>query len=178
MTFCSARREALSKPTIGKPFKCAIYPSEAKRLFHYFDVRNSWPLGGDTYCDKSPPNKISLYCGSLWAIGEARNDSLSVVDFQLPWCLFIGLSLNYVFIKFAHIAFPLFKVSHYLHCTFRLLAIYFSFSNGLAHCPTLYKWGSLIPQVAFASIGSANPRSQQAGAKIGQSIADHLSEGI
>ena len=45
MTFCSARREALSQPTIGKPFKCAIYPSEAKRLFHYFDVRNSWPLG-------------------------------------------------------------------------------------------------------------------------------------
>ena len=37
---------------------------------------------------------------------------------------------------------------------------------------------SLIPQVAFASIGSANPRSLQAGAKIGQSIADHLSEGI
>ena len=27
---------------------------------------------------------------------------------------------------------------------------------------------SLIPQVAFASIGSANPRSLQAGAKIGQ----------
>ena len=45
MTFCSARREALSQPTIGKPFKCAIDPSEAKRLFHYFDVRNSWPLG-------------------------------------------------------------------------------------------------------------------------------------
>ena len=44
----------------------------------------------------------------------------------------------------------------------------FSFSIGLAHCPTLYKWGSLIPQVAFASIGSANPRSLQAGAKIGQ----------
>ena len=41
----SARREALCQPTIGKPFKCAIYPSEAKRLFHYFDVRNSWPLG-------------------------------------------------------------------------------------------------------------------------------------
>ena len=45
MTFCSARREALSQPTIGKPLKCAVYPSEAKRLFHYFDVRNSWPLG-------------------------------------------------------------------------------------------------------------------------------------
>lgn len=44
MTFCSARREALSQPTIGKPFKSAIYPSEAKRLFHYFNVRNSWPL--------------------------------------------------------------------------------------------------------------------------------------
>ena len=44
MTFCSARREALSQPTIGKPLKCAVYPSEAKRLFHYFDVRNSWPL--------------------------------------------------------------------------------------------------------------------------------------
>ena len=54
----------------------------------------------------------------------------------------------------------------------------FSFSIGLAHCPTLYKWGSLIPQVAFASIGSANPMSLQAGAKIGQSIADHLSEDI
>ena len=45
MALRSARREALSQPTIGKPFKCAIYPSEAKRLFHYFDVRNSWPLG-------------------------------------------------------------------------------------------------------------------------------------
>ena len=45
MAFKPARREALSQPTIGKPFKCAIYPSEAKRLFHYFDVRNSWPLG-------------------------------------------------------------------------------------------------------------------------------------
>ena len=45
MAFRSARREALSQPTIGKPFKCAIYPSETKRLFHYFDVRNSWPLG-------------------------------------------------------------------------------------------------------------------------------------
>ena len=44
MTFCSARREALSQPTIGKPFKCAVYPSETKRLFHNFDVRNSWPL--------------------------------------------------------------------------------------------------------------------------------------
>lgn len=40
---------------------------------------------------------------------------------------FIGFSLNYVFIKFAHIEFPLFKVSHYLHWTFRLLAIYFFF---------------------------------------------------
>ena len=45
MAFGSARREALSQPTIGKPLKCAIYPSEAKRLFHYFDVRDSWPLG-------------------------------------------------------------------------------------------------------------------------------------
>ena len=45
MALRSARREALSQPTIGKPFKCAVYPSEAKRLFHYFDVRNSWPLG-------------------------------------------------------------------------------------------------------------------------------------
>ena len=39
----------------------------------------------------------------------------------------IGFSLNYVFIKFAHIEFPLFKVSHYLHCTLRLLVIYFFF---------------------------------------------------
>ena len=54
----------------------------------------------------------------------------------------------------------------------------FSFSIGLAHCPTLYKWGSLIPQVAFADIGSANPWSLQARVKIGQSLADHMSEGI
>ena len=39
----------------------------------------------------------------------------------------IGVSLNNVFIKVNHIEFPLFKVSHYLHCTFRLLAIYFFF---------------------------------------------------
>ena len=45
MAFSSARREALSQPTIRKPLKCAIYPSETKRLFHYFDVRNSWPFG-------------------------------------------------------------------------------------------------------------------------------------
>ena len=89
----------------------------------------------------------------------------------------IGGSLNDVFIKFAHKEFPLFKVRHYLHCTLRLPAICFSFSIGLAHCPTLYKWESLIPQVAFASIGSANPRSLQAGEKIGQFLADHLSEG-
>ena len=38
--------------------------------------------------------------------------------------------------------------------------------------------GSLIPQVAFANIGSANPRSLQAEAKIGQFLADHLSEVI
>ena len=38
--------------------------------------------------------------------------------------------------------------------------------------------GSLIPQVAFANIGSANPRSLQAEAKIRQFLADHLSEGI
>ena len=37
----------------------------------------------------------------------------------------IGFSLNYVFIKFAYIEFPLFKVCHYLHCTIRLLTIYF-----------------------------------------------------
>ena len=52
----------------------------------------------------------------------------------------------------------------------------FSFSIGLAHCPTFCRWGSLIPQVAFADIGSANPRSLQAGAKIGQCLADHISE--
>ena len=45
MAFCSTRREALSQPTIGKAFKCAIYPPEAKSLFHYFDVWNSRPLG-------------------------------------------------------------------------------------------------------------------------------------
>ena len=39
----------------------------------------------------------------------------------------IGVSLNDVFIKFAHIEFPLFKVSHYLHCTLRLPAICFFF---------------------------------------------------
>ncbi len=45
MAFGAARREALSQPTIGKPFKCAIYPSETKRLFHHFNVWNSWPPG-------------------------------------------------------------------------------------------------------------------------------------
>ena len=45
MAFRSARREALSQPTIGKPFQCAIYPSEAKSLFHYINVWNCWPLG-------------------------------------------------------------------------------------------------------------------------------------
>lgn len=50
--------------------------------------------------------------------------------------------------------------------------------TGLAHCPTFCRWGSLIPQVAFANIGSANPRSLQAEAKIRQFLADHLSEGI
>ena len=39
----------------------------------------------------------------------------------------IGFSLNYAFIKIAHIEFSLFKVSHYLHCTLRLLVIYFFF---------------------------------------------------
>ena len=39
----------------------------------------------------------------------------------------IGFSLNYVCIKVNHIEFPLFKVSHYLHCTLPLLAIYFFF---------------------------------------------------
>lgn len=43
-------------------------------------------------------------------------------------CLFIEFSLNDVFIKFANIEFPLFKVRHYLHCTFRLIAIYFFLS--------------------------------------------------
>ena len=60
MTFCSARREALSQPTIGKPFKCAIYPSEAKRLFHYFDVRNSWPLGWTLTAISHHPTKLLL----------------------------------------------------------------------------------------------------------------------
>ena len=64
----------------------------------------------------------------------------------------------------------------------RLRALEIDWTNhhlqGLAHCPTFYRWGSLIPQVAFASIGSANPRSLQAGAKIGQFLADYLSEGI
>ena len=45
MALRSARREALSQPTIGKTFKCAIYPPEAKSLFHHIDVRNSRPLG-------------------------------------------------------------------------------------------------------------------------------------
>ena len=39
----------------------------------------------------------------------------------------IGVSLKNVFIKFAHMEFPLFKVSHYLHCTLRLLDICFFF---------------------------------------------------
>ena len=78
----------------------------------------------------------------------------------------IGVSLNDVFIKFAHMEIPLFNVSHFLHYGSSLFV--FSFSIGLAHCPTLCKWGSLIPQVAFASIGSVNPGSLQAEAKIGQ----------
>ena len=45
MTFCSARREALSQPTIGKSFKRTVYPPEAKSFFHHFNVWNSWPLG-------------------------------------------------------------------------------------------------------------------------------------
>jgi hypothetical protein len=45
MTFRSARREALSQPTIGKSFKSTVYPPEAKSFFHHFNVWNSWPLG-------------------------------------------------------------------------------------------------------------------------------------
>jgi hypothetical protein len=45
MAFCSARREALSQPTIGKSFEGTVYPPEAKSLFHYIDVWNSRPLG-------------------------------------------------------------------------------------------------------------------------------------
>ena len=37
----------------------------------------------------------------------------------------IEFSLNDVFIKFAHIEIPLFKVCHYEHCTLLLLTIYF-----------------------------------------------------
>jgi hypothetical protein len=44
MAFSSARREALGQPTIGKSFKCTVYPSETKSLFNYFDVWNSWPI--------------------------------------------------------------------------------------------------------------------------------------
>ena len=43
--FLLSEERGVGQPAIGKPLKCAIYPSEAKRLFHYFDVRNSWPLG-------------------------------------------------------------------------------------------------------------------------------------
>jgi hypothetical protein len=45
MALRSARREALSQPTIWKPLEGAIYPSETKSFFHHFDVRNSWPIG-------------------------------------------------------------------------------------------------------------------------------------
>ena len=58
MALRSARREALSQPTIGKPFKCAIYPSKAKRLFHYFDVRNSGPLGWTLTAISHHPTKF------------------------------------------------------------------------------------------------------------------------
>lgn len=44
MAFCSARREALSQSTIGKTLEGAVYPSETKRLFHHFNVWNSWPF--------------------------------------------------------------------------------------------------------------------------------------
>ena len=44
MTVCSARREALSQSAIWQPLEGAVYPTKTKSLFHYFDVRNSWPL--------------------------------------------------------------------------------------------------------------------------------------
>ena len=38
----------------------------------------------------------------------------------------------------------------------------FSFSIGLAHCPILYNWGSLIPQSTFRCQGVSNPDQDQA----------------
>ena len=122
MTFCSARREALSQPAIGKPFKCAIYPSEAKRLFHYFDVRNSWPLGWTLTAISHHPTTflfVVVLFEPLAKLGRFPKCS----RFSTSMMSLIGVSLKDVFIKFAHIEFPLFKVSHYIHCTLRLLAI-------------------------------------------------------
>lgn len=45
MAFRSARREALSQPTIGKSLKGTVYPSETKSLVHHFNVWNSRPFG-------------------------------------------------------------------------------------------------------------------------------------
>jgi hypothetical protein len=44
MAFSSARREALGQPTIRKTLECAVYPPKTKRLFHNFNVWNSWPF--------------------------------------------------------------------------------------------------------------------------------------
>ena len=44
MTFCSARREALSQPPIGQPLQCRVNPTETKSFFHNLNVWYSWPL--------------------------------------------------------------------------------------------------------------------------------------
>ena len=56
--FLLGEERGVEPPTIGKPFKCAIYPSKAKRLFHYFDVRNSWPLGWTLTAISHHPTKF------------------------------------------------------------------------------------------------------------------------
>jgi hypothetical protein len=41
MAFGTARREALSQPTIGKPLEGTVYPLEVKSFFHHINVWNS-----------------------------------------------------------------------------------------------------------------------------------------
>ena len=58
MAFSSARREALSQPTIRKPLEGAVYPSEAKGLFHHINVWYSLPLGAFTAIGHHPTTSL------------------------------------------------------------------------------------------------------------------------
>ena len=44
MALWSARREALSQPTIRQPLQCRVNPTETKSFFHNLNVWYSWPL--------------------------------------------------------------------------------------------------------------------------------------